>query len=170
MVKEKFKTYLKKYWFVYLIILVTLAIDLISKFIFSDINKTLINNVLSFVSTKNTGGAFSMLSNHTALLVLFSIIFLIFLVVVDKFYKSNSKLYLTSYALIISGAIGNLIDRTFLGYVRDFIRLDFLDFTNINTVFNFADMCITIGVALMLIYFVCSLFKEKKQSDKKVDK
>ena len=167
MFKQKLLSYLKKYWLVYLIIVITLAIDLISKFIFNDVNKVLIKNVLSFTSTKNTGGAFSMLNNHTALLVVFSIIFLLFLVVVDKFYKSSSKLYLISYSLIISGAIGNLIDRVLFGYVRDFIRLDFMDFTNINTVFNFADICITIGVTLMLVYFICSLVWEKKQNDKK---
>lgn len=164
--KQNFKNYFKKYYIVYIIIALTVTLDLVSKVIFSNVNKTIIKNVLTFTSTKNTGGAFSLLSSHTILLVVFSVLFLVVIVVIDKFYKNNSKLYLTAYSLILSGAIGNLVDRVLFGYVRDFIKLDFLDFTNFNTVFNFADMCITVGVAIMIVHLLISIFKEKKQNDK----
>ena len=72
--------------------------------------------------------------------------------------------------MIISGALGNLIDRLFLGYVRDFVKLDFVDFA----IFNVADSAITIGTILFFIYFIfidkeTALVKPKKfdnQSDK----
>lgn len=50
-------------------------------------------------------------------------------------------------ALVLSGAIGNLIDRVALGYVRDFIAFDFINFP----VFNFADSCITVGAVLLIV-------------------
>lgn len=50
-------------------------------------------------------------------------------------------------ALVLSGAIGNLIDRVALGYVRDFIAFDFMNFP----VFNFADSCITVGAVLLIV-------------------
>lgn len=50
-------------------------------------------------------------------------------------------------ALVLSGAIGNLIDRVALGYVRDFIAFDFINFP----VFNFADSCITVGAVLLVV-------------------
>lgn len=163
---EKFKSclkqYIKKYYIVYLIIIVTLTIDLVTKAIFTDQNINVIPNILSFTYTENTGGAFSMLSNSTWLLILISLVFIILIVMSEKFYKNDSKLFLIAYSLILSGAFGNLIDRIMFNYVRDFIKLDFLDFTKINTIFNVADICVTIGISIMFIHFIISLVKEKK--------
>ncbi len=76
-------------------------------------------------------------------------------------------------ALVLSGAIGNLIDRVALGYVRDFIAFDFINFP----VFNFADSCITVGAVLLIVsvlftksgraYFAA--LDEKKQKPEKTD-
>ena len=73
--------------------------------------------------------------------------------------------------VILSGAIGNLIDRVALGYVRDFIAFDFMNFP----VFNFADSCITVGAVLLIVsvlftksgraYFAA--LDEKKQKPEK---
>ena len=54
-----------------------------------------------------------------------------------------------SYAMIVGGGIGNLIDRVFQGYVTDFIRLFPFDF-----IFNFADICVVIGAILLMIYYI----------------
>jgi signal peptidase II len=59
--------------------------------------------------------------------------------------KENT-LYSVCLILIVSGTIGNFIDRIFLGYVRDFLTFDFISFPS----FNFADMCMTIGVILLM--------------------
>lgn len=157
-----FKNYIKKYYLVYIIVAFCIALDLITKAIFDDVNYSVIAKVLSFVSVKNTGGAFSMLSKNTVVLTIFSSIFIVVIIVADKFFKENSKLYKVAYSLIIAGGIGNLFDRIIFGYVRDFIRLDFLDFTTINTVFNVADICVTFGICLFVIYFLQQIFKEKK--------
>lgn len=52
--------------------------------------------------------------------------------------------------LVISGGIGNLIDRLFRGYVVDLFQFDFIDFA----IFNFADVCVTVGAGIWMIYMV----------------
>ena len=51
-------------------------------------------------------------------------------------------------SLVASGAVGNLIDRIALGYVRDFIDLEFINFY----IFNFADCAICVGAGLLILY------------------
>ena len=85
---------------------------------------------------------------------------MILILLVYNFFKTKKTiLYSVSYGLILGGAIGNLIDRVFLGYVRDFIKFSFFSFN-----FNIADACLTIGVILFVIYliFFDDFFKSKK--------
>ena len=86
-----------------------------------------------------------------------SIVFLIGFIIFDYFYKNNNTLYFIAINLILAGAIGNLIDRIFLGYVRDFIyiNLPFMPYY-----FNIADVFLTFGVILLLIEI---LFKKNKK-------
>ena len=160
--ENKFKIYIKRYYLVYLIMVIVLTLDLVTKAVFTNRNITIIPKVLSFVYTENTGGAFSMLSSATWLLIVSSILFILLITITEKFYKTDSKLFLVAYSLILAGAVGNLIDRVIFGYVRDFIKLDFMDFSKMNTIFNIADICVTVGVVCMILHFIISLVKEKK--------
>jgi len=71
----------------------------------------------------------------------------------------NDKFFSLSLSLILGGAIGNFIDRLFLQYVVDMIRLDFIDFP----IFNVADMALTVGVSLMIVYLIIDEWKQNKQ-------
>ncbi len=101
----------------------------------------------------NTGAAFSFLSEaggwqrwfFAALAIVMSTIMTIWLTRL----KENETLLAVALSLILGGAIGNLIDRLFYGYVIDF--LDVYYGTYHWPAFNIADSAITIGVALMLI-------------------
>ena len=101
----------------------------------------------------NTGAAFSFLSEaggwqrwfFAALAIIMSTIMTIWLTRL----KENETLLAVSLSLILGGAMGNLIDRLFYGYVIDF--LDVYYGTYHWPAFNIADSAITIGVALMLI-------------------
>lgn len=57
-----------------------------------------------------------------------------------------------AYVLIFSGAVGNFIDRLRLGYVIDMFKFEFIDFP----IFNVADICLTLGVAIMILDTVVS--------------
>jgi len=126
--------------------------------IFGSQSRSIIGNLLWFQSEQNTGAAFSMLSGNNIFFVLIVSIMCLFLVYIlfSKKYFTG-KLEKISLALILGGAISNLIDRIAFAYVRDFIYLKFINFA----VFNIADIAITIGAILIIISM---LFFQKKET------
>ena len=105
-----------------------------------------------FIYVKNTGAAFSMFSGKVSVLSVCIGVIVYFIVK-----KPKSKLMCISLALLFSGAAGNAIDRVANGYVVDFISLKFINFP----VFNIADIAITVGAALLVIYMI---FFDREQS------
>ena len=104
----------------------------------------------------NQGMAFSLLSGKQLFLIIATSIALI-LVAYMLFFRSRGK-YLQQAAmlLVLGGGIGNLIDRVLNGEVVDYINLLFMRFA----VFNFADICVCVGVAL----WVLEIFLEELHS------
>jgi len=124
---------------------------------------------------QNTGAAFSFSFGNPLLnRILFIIISIIaIIVIVYLSAKSKNKLEIFSFALILGGAIGNLVDRILLGSVTDFIWCDFPDVIMhrwpyvIMTrwpVFNIADSSIVIAIVLMI---ASTLFQREKIEEKK---
>ncbi len=110
-----------------------------------------INDYFSIVNISNTGVAFSMFQNNNIFfiaLVSLVIIFLIYFIAKNK--KELTRLQLHSLFLILSGGIGNLIDRLFRGAVVDFIDIGYKDIYRWPA-FNIADSCVCIGIALFII-------------------
>ena len=116
------------------------------------INKDFLIFRLDFV--KNYGAAFNIFSGSRIFLSCISIIFSILLIylILTKNKLKSSDLY--SYSLILSGTIGNGIDRILKGFVVDFINLNFIDFP----VFNIADISINIG----FIFLMYNIFKNNR--------
>ena len=80
-------------------------------------------------------------------------------------YRKLHFLFGLSLSLFIGGAIGNMIDRVFLGYVVDFLEFTFIDFP----IFNVADICVVCGAIIMMIYVIFfdkEFFTDKKQTQK----
>ena len=105
-----------------------------------------IPGVFSLTYLQNRGAAFSIL---TVLVIGAALFYLV------KNYQKSLWLVL-SLILIISGGIGNFIDRVHLGYVVDMVQLDFIDFA----IFNVADSYLTVGVLLLILI----LWKEENGS------
>lgn len=148
----------KKYLYIVLFIIGLVSIDQISKLLVVNClsNKiVLINNFLSLDYVKNTGAAFGFFSGNIFFLILITLALVIYLIY-DLKQNMDKKLNLIFTILIISGAIGNLIDRVLRGFVVDFIS--FILFNNQMPVFNIADIFVTCGVAGLI--FV--MFKEEK--------
>lgn len=152
------------YIIIFSIIIVGIVLDLVSKHFFALRFETnsqkivVIPNLFEFVFVKNTGAAYGIFGDSTVMLSVVSILFIIGFVLFDIFNHKNDWLYIFGIGLILSGAIGNLVDRLFLGYVRDFISIKLFSF-----VFNLADLFITAGVICFLVYLLISLIKEKKE-------
>ena len=117
--------------------------------------------LMDLAHVRNTGAAFSIFSTHTWLLTLISLLgslFLAFLLWKNYFPGKLGKLSLT---LVLAGAVGNLIDRALLGYVTDMFQTTFINFA----VFNVADICVTVGGAL-LVFYVLFLWDRDRESGK----
>jgi len=106
----------------------------------------LINNFLHLTYIQNTGAGFGILKGSNTILIFISLIIIgAILYYFNKITKEKS--INLPIALILGGAIGNLIDRIFLGHVIDFMDL------RIWPAFNVADSAITIGAIWLIIYF-----------------
>jgi signal peptidase II len=145
-----------------LIILLVIAADLISKHIVqvteSLHNVVVIENFFHITYAENTGMAWSMLSGQIAFLSLISAA-AIGLMLWYLYTKKPDRLSRIALALMIGGAAGNLFDRLYFGYVRDF--LDFYIFGYDFPIFNIADSALCIGVFLLA---VAALKEEKKEN------
>jgi len=121
----------------------------------------LIDNFFSLTHVRNYGAGFSILQNERVFLIVLSCVAIIVLSYLLVKAKKNDTLSIISYILIISGALGNLIDRVRLGYVVDF--LDFKIFGYDYPVFNVADSFITVGCFILIIMVI---LESKNAKDK----
>lgn len=138
----------------------------------------LIPNFLNFTFVYNElaafGSAFGLenLIGPQAVRVIFIIITFIALGIFGYFLWRNrgkNKLCRASLAMILAGALGNLVDRLFIGKVRDFVEIVFFgcDVPLLGesfAIFNIADAALVVGVILFLIYFIF-MYREPKDED-----
>ncbi len=124
---------------------------LVHNYIINDI--VIINNFFNITNLSNYGAAFGILSNNIYFLIFISLILIYF--IISEIKKNNNKGYIISLLMILSGALGNLIDRIFRGYVVDYLSFELFSISF--PVFNFADMLITFGT----IYLIYMIIKEK---------
>lgn len=124
----------------------------------------LIKNILALSYAENTGAAFSAFSNSTAVLSAITLLMLVGITVYLFFAKIDMKIVNFAAAMVLGGGIGNLIDRFRQGFVVDYIKTLFVNFP----VYNFADILVTGGVFILVIYLIYAMIKEEK--DKKQEK
>ncbi|MCJ7689508.1 MAG: signal peptidase II [Clostridiaceae bacterium] len=110
----------------------------------------LIKDFFGLEYLENRGAAFGILQNKLILLALVTLLVISGMIYYIIAYKPKSKLIRMSFALIISGALGNLYDRLFYKYVVDFILLHYKDVYYFPT-FNIADMLVVLGTFVMMI-------------------
>ena len=105
---------------------------------------------VSLTYLKNSGAAFSMLENQQWFFAIITLIAMGAAFVYLYRHIKGSIWLLLGLTLIISGGIGNFIDRVRQGFVVDMFHLDFMNFA----IFNVADIYLTVGVGLLLIYLL----------------
>lgn len=119
----------------------------------------IIEGVLRFRYVENTGAIFGSFSTHTVVLTILSIVLLGFTIFFLVTNKNKSKFVNFCLLFMISGGIGNIIDRIRLHYVVDFIEPLFVNFA----VFNLADCLITVGAFALIIYLIIDLVNDSKK-------
>jgi signal peptidase II len=144
-----------------LVAILGVIFDQLSKYIvvqnFAEVGDTLPlwQNVFHFTYVINTGAAFSFFRGQVDILRWISLVVSFILVIFVWYSPKMTLLEQLGYGFILSGAVGNGIDRFLFGYV-----VDFFDFRLINfPVFNLADVAINIGVLILLI---CSFTTSSK--------
>lgn len=122
---------------------------------------SVINGLFGIHHVTNTGAGWSILSGQRFVLIALPAVAIIAMIYALCSKKFRSKTGTWSVAVILAGAIGNLIDRIFRGgKVVDMFEFEFVDFP----VFNVADIAITIGAILFFIYI---LFFYEDKAEKK---
>lgn len=128
-------------WSCPLLIIWLVVVDQLTKLMVRIMTPQVDVGVFSLHLVTNTGASFSLFQGMNSLFIWISLMVIGFIVYYWDQVEAQNKLAMT---LIVSGIIGNFIDRILLGHV-----IDFIDF-KIWPVFNIADSCITIGVIWLL--------------------
>lgn len=126
-----------------------------------------IENFFYITYVQNGGAAWGMPVIMPLVITLTFVALAIFLFLLFFPDKRKNILFIVSMSMIAAGATGNLVDRLYLGYVRDFF--DFYIFGYNFPVFNVADVSLVVGVILLIIFFVIYFIKSFKRSKKKED-
>lgn len=110
----------------------------------------LLPGFLELFYIQNTGGGFSILTNHTQLLTVLTaaLMAVIAVLLVKKVF--SHPLAMWTLTLILGGGLGNLIDRVRLGYVVDMFNFQFMSYP----VFNVADILVVGGVIGFAAYYL----------------
>lgn len=150
-------TFIKKELFVNTIIFICIIVcDQVTKLLSINLYKIIIPKILDIKYVENKGAAFSIFETKTVLII--SLTFIIALLIYWRRTK-NKTIKNIALTLMLSGSIGNLIDRMFRGYVIDFIKITLID--NL-PVFNIADISIAIGFFMLVCYYSNCLIKNKE--------
>lgn len=132
---------------------IILFLDQISKILvdlYLSINDSfpVIKNFFHITYINNYGAAFGILNNKLWLLIIFTLLAFFIIYRYINTFKINKRNEI-AFSYLLGGILGNLIDRLFLGYIRDF--LDFNIFGYNFPVFNLGDSFIFLGAILLII-------------------
>ncbi len=120
-----------------------------------------LSGILDITYIHNDGGAWGMLGGYTWLLVSVSIVVLLVCIALLLKNGVKDKLMFWAVVLVLSGGVGNMLDRIFRGgNVIDFLHFEFWPSF---PVFNIADCAIVVGAGLWILYFFKGLIDENRQ-------
>lgn len=116
------------------------------------------NNLFDLIFVQNTGAAFSIFENSKIFLIAFSIIAIILILIyVIKNITKYSAVASFWTAMLVAGISCNLYERIAFGYVRDFIKINFVEFP----VFNISDIFINLSVFALVVIIIKNNYLRK---------
>ena len=113
---------------------------------------------LNLTYQENTGAAFSILRDKQLFLIILTSIIILGVIILMISKRVKKPAYIWSFALIVAGGVGNLIDRIAYGYVIDFVDVRIIKFA----VFNFADVCAVVGTIMLIVFYTIDEVKTSK--------
>ena len=159
-------------YFIISIIFFTCFDLVLSDFVVKNIEKFPQNSVLDLISVQNTGAAFSiflerlitsiLMQDARVFLICFSVAAILWIVFYTiKSIEKSSTLTLFWVSMLVSGIFCNLYERIALGYVRDFFKLNFVNFP----VFNISDIFINVSVFAIVVIIIKHNFSKNNETD-----
>lgn len=144
---------------------------LVAKFMTIGQSIPLIKGFLHITYTTNDGAAFGAMDNARWLFISVSTITILLMCAYLYLGHADKPLYSVSISMIVSGGIGNMIDRFGLGFYRNPSGvgevIDFIDFCGIwNAIFNGADSFVCVGAGLLVLAMVLDIIDESKNGKK----
>jgi len=136
----------------------------------------IIEGAVHLTYVENRGAAFGMLADKREIFIVISSVTIVALLLYLYLGHAEKRLYAVSLAMIVSGGIGNMIDRVALGYVVDFIDCRFVKYPVLSygewtwrsfPVFNGADSFVCVGAALLVLALFIDITREKKSGKAK---
>lgn len=116
------------------------------------------NEIFDLIFVQNTGAAFNIFENSKIFLILFSLFAIVLIIIYAAKNLSKYSTMATFFAAMLTAGIGcNLYERIAFGYVRDFIKLNFIEFP----VFNISDLFINISVFALVIIIIKNNYLKK---------
>ena len=117
--------------------------------------------IIDITYIHNDGGAWGMLGGYTWILLSVTIVIMLVCIALLLKYGVKDKLMFWAITLVLSGGVGNMIDRIFRnGNVIDFLHFEFFPTF---PVFNVADCAIVIGAGLLMLYFFLGIINDEKK-------
>ena len=183
--KSKIKKKSAKVYIIYsAIIALGIFIDQITKWLAEEFlaplhpkSVVIIDKIVSLTYAENTGAAFGMMKDSRWIFMVTSTVLIVVLSAYLYLGFAENKLYEISIAMIISGGIGNMIDRLlFTGVLPantdSKVVRDFIDFTDIGfpAIFNGADSFVCVGAGMLILALVLDIIKEAKAAKEKAAK
>ena len=155
------------------IILGGIGIDLLTKLLVAGLmtlgqSVPLIPGVLNLTYIHNKGAAFGMLSEHRWVFMVISTVAIIGIGIYLFGFCKERMLLKVGLAMIVSGGLGNMVDRIFYGYVIDMI--DFCLFPFWKWIFNVADAFVCVGAGVVVLSLVLDIIKETRNKKKTKEK
>ena len=124
---------------------------------------TVISKVLQWSYYENDGAMMGMMNGKTITMTILAVVCLIVIAFVIFSGKVKFGIDYCCIVLMMSGGLGNIIDRIFRGYVIDYIEVLFVDFY----IFNFADCLVTCAAIVMICNQIYEIYKENKAKKEK---
>ena len=147
-----------------------ILLDLVTKLLVSGLmtlgqSVTVIPGVLDLTYIHNYGAAFGMLSEHRWVFMVISSIAIVGIGIYLFGFCKERMMLKVGLAMIVSGGLGNMIDRIFYGYVIDMINFRLFSFWK--WIFNVADAFVCVGAGVVVLALILDIIKECKEKKKK---
>lgn len=125
----------------------------------------LVPGIVELYYIRNTGGGFSILTDHTWLLTAVTAVLMAGIAAVLFKKMFSHPLAMWTLTAILGGGLGNLVDRVRLGYVVDMFNFQFMDYP----VFNVADILVVCGTVCFAAYYLFLYDKPSKKGGEEAD-